>query len=250
MCMEAAMTVPRGFRPSATTTLGGVVAVGMSLMTKVIPPDSFSHMTRAIGTDGPASRDPTRFRQAGLPIVKPASLTRGLCCPAGALFGGALGNCDSTHPPPPECWSTGGAIYVKYDPPAEEHAHTSVCVVFFSPQNERRRRGFSAQKVSASIQRACNALRGPLMGVIDLSQLANCISTQVPALLGNRKQPRAVLVVPADATPGRVLRRGHLFRTGRKPLGQVLVHSGDLFYPEYKRFPVQVYALGPAEPEV
>ena len=99
------------------------------------------------------------------------------------------------------------------------------------------------------------------MDVVDLSELAACIFTQLTARLqtlplpeGDPQlplpPPRAVLVVPADATPGRVLRRGHLLKTRRPALGQVWVHSRDSFHPEYKRFPVQVYALGPAEPEV
>ena len=242
------MKVPKSLRQSALKTLEGVVAAGTSLMTKVITSDPFSHMTTVVGSDGPASRDPTRFRQAGLPIVKPGKLTRGLCCPAGALFGGFLGNCDSMVPPPPECWHTGGAIHVKYDPPAAEHAHASVCVVFFSPGSEKKKRRAReiAKLFSASIELACDDRRGPLMGVVDLSELAKCIFTQLTTDLGTRLQPRAVLVVPDDATPGRVLRSGHIFYTRRTLSGHFWVHSGDLVSPEYNSLPVMVYVLGPA----
>ena len=88
------------------------------------------------------------------------------------------------------------------------------------------------------------------MDVVDLSQLAACIFTQLTAHLGTHQQPRAVLVVPTDATPGKVLRRGHLYNTHRTLAGQVWVHSGHLFYPEYKRVPIRVYVLGPALPVV
>ena len=146
-----------------------------------------------------------------------------------------MGHCndrDPSAPPPADCWDTGGAISVLHS-----GAPASVCAVFFWPHGETTWSPQAARAYTASIMLAAHDGIG-VQSVVDLSTLAQHISHWFENqydLSRRVVKPRAVLIVPEDASSGDALPNGHVFE-----------QSFPVFAPIDRPVRIRVFVLGPA----
>ena len=136
----------------------------------------------------------------------------------GDSYGTALGACNEV-PPPFDCWWTGGALSTILQFPSDgrlQHLH-SICVVFFSPHGERIIGGSAATAFTRQahdtaercLQEEFAARNGE--GDINLSQVAKCVAATGTTTQGqDRGPPRAVIIVPLAAAPGKSAPDGHI----------------------------------------
>ena len=136
----------------------------------------------------------------------------------GESYGTALGVCNDV-PLLLGCWQTGGALSTILRFPSNDRLQYlhSICVVFFSPREERNlglaaAEAFTEQAHDTAercLQEEFAARMGE--GVTDLSQVANCVAASGTISEGqDHGPPRAVIIVPMAAAPGKSAPDGHI----------------------------------------